>query len=165
MSLVNCSRINPYVDIPIWSYPLAVNKSANFAYYFHLFNSIQFTKISLIQNDIRKSWNNTLASPVREIKSNLGKIAHFIVKEIHRLHNSVTELDTAKLTSCLFQCLALFNFLNGSLMHTKHNLSISNNLDEIWFWKNIPITFSQGCTKRLIYTTSLVADLWENHNC
>ena len=81
-----------------------------------------------MQHNIRKSLNNTLASPVREIESNLGKIAHFIVKETHRLHNSVTELDMAKLTSCLFQCfitrplqitalryLALFNFLNGSL--------------------------------------------------
>ena len=39
---------------------------------------------------------------MREIKSNLGKIVHFIVKETHRLHNSVTELDMAKLlTSCV----------------------------------------------------------------
>ena len=80
-----------------------------------------------MQNNIKKSWNNTLASPVRETKSNLGKIAHFVVKEIHRLHNSVTEPDTAKLTSSLFQCfitrpllitalryLALFNLLDGS---------------------------------------------------
>ena len=32
------------------------------------------------------------------------------------------------------------------LIHTKHNLLISINLDQIWFWKKIPITFSQGCT-------------------
>ena len=32
------------------------------------------------------------------------------------------------------------------LIHTKHNLLISNNLDQMRFWKNIPITFSQGCT-------------------
>ena len=32
------------------------------------------------------------------------------------------------------------------LIHIKHNLLISNNLDQIWFWKKIPITFSQGCT-------------------
>ena len=51
-----------------------------------------------MQNNKKKSWKNTFASPVREIKSILGKIAHFIVKEIHRLHNSVTELDKAKLT-------------------------------------------------------------------
>ena len=31
------------------------------------------------------------------------------------------------------------------LIHTKRNLLIPNNLDQIWFWKNIPITFSQGC--------------------
>ena len=31
------------------------------------------------------------------------------------------------------------------LIHTKHNLLMSNNLDQIWFWKNIPITSSQGC--------------------
>ena len=34
-----------------------------------------------MQNNIRKSWNNTLASPVPEIKSNLNKIGHFIVKK------------------------------------------------------------------------------------
>ena len=33
-----------------------------------------------MQNNNRKSWNNTLASPVIEIKSNMGKIVHFIVK-------------------------------------------------------------------------------------
>ena len=78
-------------------------------------------------SDILKSSNSTLASPVSEIKSNLGKTVHFIVKETHRLHNAMTELDIAKLTSCFFQCfitrplvitmlryLALFNFLNGS---------------------------------------------------
>ena len=37
------------------------------------------------------------------------------------------------------------------LIHTKHNLLISNNLDKIWFWKNIPITFSQGCTSRFVH--------------
>ena len=58
-------------------------------------------KISLMQNNIRKSWTNTLASPVCEIKSNLGEIAHFIVKETHRPHNSVTELVISKLTSSL----------------------------------------------------------------
>ena len=80
-----------------------------------------------MQNNIRKSRNKTHTSPVREIKSNLGKIAHFIVKETHRIHNSVTKLDMAKLTSCFIQgfitrpllittlrYLALFNFLNGS---------------------------------------------------
>ena len=80
-----------------------------------------------MQNDIRKSSNNALASPVCEIKSNSGKTVHFIVKETHWLHNAVTELDIAKLTSSFFQCfttrplvrtmlryLALFNFLNGS---------------------------------------------------
>ena len=50
-------------------------------------------------NDIRKSSNNILDSPACEIKSNLGKTVHFIVKETHRLHNAVTELDIAKLTS------------------------------------------------------------------
>ena len=51
-----------------------------------------------MQINIRKSWNNTLASPVCKINGNLGKIVHFIVKETHRLHNAVTELDIAKLT-------------------------------------------------------------------
>ena len=111
-----------------------------------------------MQNDIRKSWNNTPGSPVREIESNLGNIAHFIVKETHRLHNSVTEPDMTKLTSCFFQCfitrpllprLDTWHFLTSSmdlLIHTKRNLLIYNNFDQIWFWKNIPITFSQGCT-------------------
>ena len=80
-----------------------------------------------MQNNMRKSWNNTIASPVCVIKINLGKIGHFIVKETHRLHNSVTELDIAKLASRFFQCfttqpllitairyLAFFNFLGGS---------------------------------------------------
>ena len=53
-------------------------------------------------SDILKSSNSTLASPVSEIKSNLGKTVHFIVKETHRLHNAVIELDIAKLTSCFF---------------------------------------------------------------
>ena len=97
-----------------------------------------------MQNDIIKSRNNTLVSPVCEIKSNLGKIAHLIVKETHRLHNSVTELVIAKLTSSFFQCfiprplliivLRYLAHLTSSmdlLIHTKHNLLISNNLDQI----------------------------------
>ena len=36
------------------------------------------------------------------------------------------------------------------LIHTKHNLLISNNLDEIWFWKNIPITFHRGVDHTVI---------------
>ena len=48
-----------------------------------------------MQNDIRKSQNNTLASPICDIKGYLDKIVHFMVKENHRLHNSVAELDIA----------------------------------------------------------------------
>ena len=55
-----------------------------------------------MQNHIRKSSNNTLASLVFEIKRNLDKTVRFIVKETHRLHNAVTELDIPKLTSCFF---------------------------------------------------------------
>ena len=40
VSLVNCSRINSYVGIHIWSYPSAGVNSAIFAYYFDLFNSL-----------------------------------------------------------------------------------------------------------------------------
>ena len=111
-----------------------------------------------MQNHIRKSSNNTLASLVCEIKSNLDKTVHFIVKETHRLHNAVTELDIAKLTSCFFKCfitrplvitmLRYLTLLTSSvdlLIHTKHNLLMSNNVDHIWFSNNIPITFSQGC--------------------
>ena len=88
-----------------------------------------------MQNNI-KNKNNTLASPVHEIKSDLGKIAHFIVKETHRLLNSVTFGDMAKLASCFVQCFitrpllitalrypALFIFLNGSF-HTYQTQSI-----------------------------------------
>ena len=80
-----------------------------------------------MQNHLRKSSNNTLTSLVCEIESMLDKTVHFIVKEAHRLHNAVTEPDSAKLTSCFFQWfitqplvismlryLALFHFLNGS---------------------------------------------------
>ena len=35
-SPANYSRINPYVDIPIWSFPLAGDKSANFCLIFSL---------------------------------------------------------------------------------------------------------------------------------
>ena len=80
-----------------------------------------------MQNDIRKSRNNTLASPICEIKGYLDKIVHFMVKENHRHHNSVAELDIAKFTSRFFQYfitsplmitalryLTLCNFLNRS---------------------------------------------------
>ena len=43
------------------------------------------------------------------------------------------------------------------LVYIKHNLLISNNLDHIWFWKKIPITFSQGCTVVIILIQSFVA--------
>ena len=55
-----------------------------------------------MQNDIRKSRNNTLASHICEIKGYLNKIVHFMVEENHRLHNSVAEFDIAKLTSRFF---------------------------------------------------------------
>ena len=42
------------------------------------------------------------------------------------------------------------------LIYTKHNLLMSNKLDQIWFWKNIPITFSQGC----IYVTFDCSSKW-----
>ena len=58
-----------------------------------------------MQNDIRKSRNNALTSPICDIKSYLDKIVHFMVREKHRLHNSVAELDIAKLTSRFFQYL------------------------------------------------------------
>ena len=34
------------------------------------------------------------------------------------------------------------------IIHIKHNLSIAWDLAQVWFWKNSPITFSQGCTFR-----------------
>ena len=40
VSLVNCSRLNPCVGIPICSYPSAGDKNAIFAYYFDLLNSL-----------------------------------------------------------------------------------------------------------------------------
>ena len=128
-----------------------------FSYYFHLFNSLWFTKISLMQSNIRKSLNNTLASPVRELNNNLGKIAHIILKETHRPHNSVTKLDMANVTSCFFQCfitrpllitglryLALFNFFYGIFYYIPN--AIYWYLMILFWKKNIPTTFSQGCT-------------------
>ena len=110
-----------------------------------------------MQNHICKSSNSTLASLVCEIKSNLDKTVHFIVKETHRLHNAVAELDIAKLTSCFFQCfitrplvitmlryLALLTSPMDRLIHTKHNLLMSNNLDQIWFWKKHSDYFFTG---------------------
>ena len=114
------------------------------AYYFHLSNGMKFTKISLMP-----------------IKKNFAKVAHFVVKETHRLHNSVTELDMANLTSCFFQCfvtrpllITALRYLAFSitssldlLKHTKHSLLcliIPTKFDSEK--KNIPITFSRGCT-------------------
>ena len=80
-----------------------------------------------MQKYIRKSWNNTLCSPVCKIKDNLDKIVHFLVKENHHLHNSVTELDITKIDialSSMFHHSApadnhayvfdILNFPNGS---------------------------------------------------
>ena len=77
ISLIKCSGINPYVDIPVWSYVYDGNNSAH---YTHLFNCIWLTKMLLMQNHTRKPWNNTLASHVCENKGDLGKAVHFIIK-------------------------------------------------------------------------------------
>ena len=60
-----------------------------------------------MQNHLRKSSNNTLASLVCEINNNLDKTVHFIVKETHRLHNAVNELDIAKLAYAFFNVSSL----------------------------------------------------------
>ena len=52
-----------------------------------------------MQNDIKTSRNNTLTSPICEIKDYLDKIVNFMIKANHRLNNSVAELDIANLTS------------------------------------------------------------------
>ena len=111
-------------------------------------------KIPLMENNIRSSLNNTFASPVCEIKRNLGEIAHFIVKETHRLHSSVTERVIAKLQSSLFQCfitrpllintfryLALYNFLNGSF----------NKYQTRFLIFNIPTKFDSEKTSRMLF--------------
>ena len=46
----------------VWSHYFSDNEYATSCLSFSLINYIQFAKISLMQNDIRKSWNNTLAS-------------------------------------------------------------------------------------------------------
>ena len=56
-----------------------------------------------MQNYIKTSRNNTLTSPICEIKGYLDKIMNFMIKANHRLHNSVAELDIANLTSRFFQ--------------------------------------------------------------
>ena len=66
-----------------------------------------------MQNDIKKSRNNTLTSPICEIKGYLDDIVNFMVKVNHRLHNSVAELDIANLTSRFFQY-----FITSPLMIT-----------------------------------------------
>ena len=60
-----------------------------------------------MQNDIRKSWNNTHTSPIREIKRDLGKIAPFTVKETHCLHNSGIRTWHGKIDTVLFSMLQL----------------------------------------------------------
>ena len=59
---------------------MLIVKMIIFAHHFHLFNWVWFTKTSLMQNNIRKLWNKILATGVCKIKSNLGKIVHFILK-------------------------------------------------------------------------------------
>ena len=44
MSLVNCSRIKSYVDIPIRSHPYGGNKMLFFAYYFIIFYCVSLRK-------------------------------------------------------------------------------------------------------------------------
>ena len=56
VSLVNCSRINPYMLTSLFNQFLKLLiKMLIIAYHFHLFNSIWLTKILLMQNNIRKS--------------------------------------------------------------------------------------------------------------
>ena len=58
---------------------------------------------------IRYKNHDTTPLPHLFVKVNviLNKIMYFIVKQIHRLHNSLTELDITKLTSCFFNVLSL----------------------------------------------------------
>ena len=76
-----------------------------------------------------------------------------LAKWTHRLRNSVTELDIAKLTSryihwpplltTMFTYLAFSTSPMHLLISTKHNLSISYDLDQMWSWQNA-INFHRG---------------------
>ena len=52
-------------------------------------------------------------------------------------------------------CHVFKNFFNGILIHVKHNLLISNNLDQIWFWKKIWLLFYQGVPIYFLQNLSL----------
>ena len=39
---------------------------------------------------------------------------------------------------------------------------MSNDLDQIWFWKNIPITFSQGCSSAYVLKFHYKSKLEQN---
>ena len=89
-------------------------------------------KNSLMQNHLRTSSNNTLASLDCEIKCNLENWHQCFI--------------TRPLVITMLRYLALLTSSMDLLIHTKHNLLMVNNIDQIWFWKTIPITFSQGCS-------------------
>ena len=57
-------------------------------------------------------------------------------------------------------CHVLKNFFNGILIHIKYNLLISNNLDQIWFWKKIWLLFYQGVP---IYFCRICHCIWCTH--
>ena len=71
-----------------------------------------------MQNHLRKSSNNTLDSLVCEIKSNLDKTVHFIVKETHRLHHA--ELDIGGRTWHRKIDIVLFSMFHHSAPGDNH---------------------------------------------
>ena len=115
-----------------------------------------------MQNDIRKSWNNALALPVINLKVIWVKLRILKSKKptasMIRWPNLSSQnwhrafVNVSSLGPCWYSRLDTWHFLTSSmdlLIHTKHNLLISDDLDQIWCWKNIPITFSQGCTSHV----------------
>ena len=121
-----------------------------------------FAKISLLQHDLKKFWNNTFASRVCWMIYDLDKSVQFTVEWTHHLSNSDTEIDIAKMTSwyihwfitqsvliAMFRCLAFLILSMNLFINIKHNLSISKDLDEVWLWKTCDY-FSQMRRSRYI---------------
>ena len=80
MPLANCSGINTFVDIYIWSYPNAGNTNAAFSLLFSLIELYVIYENVTYAKHYQKSWNNILASSVYGIKGNLRNIVHFVAK-------------------------------------------------------------------------------------
>ena len=143
MSLGNCSKINPWVDIHIWSYFVVVRKGHFLPIVFIIWLYITCANICKITSE------NHETTPLVHL---LVKLKGIWVKLCILEWNETTTfiIQGPKLTSCFFQCfitrrllittlryLVFFKFLMDLLRHVKHDLSISYSLNQVSSWKRL----------------------------